>query len=161
MSKFDNGYSYGFGAIVFAAVLAAVVSSAGTYLLTSGKTPEIAVVDLQRVVVASKDVAALKSERDTQIQELKKMADAANKKLESIKDEAIKKKTSEKYLAEINSKKEEFDKIYASALQASDQKLNDVIKSVADKEDAEIVFNKASLVQGGTDITESVIDLVK
>ena len=89
------------------------------------------------------------------------MADDANAKIAKISDEAEKKKTSEKYLAEINAKKESFDQVYSSALQASDQKLNDIIKAVAEKEDLTVVINKNSIVQGGVDITESVIDMVK
>ena len=64
-------------------------------------------------------------------------------------------------MAEINAKKEGFDKVYASALQASDQKLSEIIKSVADKEDLKVVLNKNSVVDGGVDITDSVIDMVK
>ena len=89
------------------------------------------------------------------------MADDANAKIAKISDEEAKKKASEKYLAEINAKKESYDQVYASALQASDQKLNNVIKEVADKENISIVFNKNSLVQGGVDITDSVVDMVK
>ena len=64
-------------------------------------------------------------------------------------------------LAEINTKKEGFDKMYVSALQASDQKLNDIIKSVADKENLTVIISKGSVVNGGVDITDSVVDMVK
>ena len=89
------------------------------------------------------------------------MADEANEKIKAEADEEKKKKLSEQYLSEINSKKESYDKVYASALQASDDKLNNVINSVAEKEGLKVVFNKSSLVQGGIDITDSVIELVK
>ena len=130
-------------------------------MIVGGNEPNVAVVDIQRVVLASKDVSALKTERDNQIKDLQKMADDANAKIAKISDEEAKKKASEKYLAEINAKKESYDQVYASALQASDQKLNNVIKEVADKENISIVFNKNSLVQGGVDITDSVVDMVK
>ncbi len=159
MSRFDNSTNY--GAMFAVALIAAVVSSVATYAIAGGGDEKVAVIDLQRVVVASKDVVALKAERDAQIAELQKMADEANAEIGKIKNEEKKKEASEKYLAEINAKKAGYDKVYASALQASDQKLNDVIKSVADKEDATVVLNKAALVQGGVDITDSVVDLVK
>lgn len=159
MSRFDNSPNYGF--IFMIALIAAVISSAATKMISGSNEAKFAVVDVQRVVLASKDLAAIKTERDNQIKELQKMADDANTKLAKISDETAKKKESEKYLAEINAKKEGFDKVYASALQASDQKLSEIIKSVADKEDLKVVLNKNSVVDGGVDITDSVIDMVK
>ncbi len=159
MSRFDNSPNYGF--IFVIALIAAVISSAATKMISGSSEAKFAVVDVQRVVLASKDLAAIKTERDNQVKELQKMADDANAKLAKISDETAKKKESEKYLAEINAKKEGFDKVYASALQASDQKLNEIIKSVADKEDLKVVLNKNSVVDGGVDITDSVIDMVK
>lgn len=159
MSRFDNSPNYGF--IFMIALIAAVISSAATKMISGSNEAKFAVVDVQRVVLASKDLAAIKTERDNQVKELQKMADDANTKLAKISDETTKKKESEKYLAEINAKKEGFDKVYASALQASDQKLSEIIKSVADKEDLKVVLNKNSVVDGGIDITDSVIDMVK
>lgn len=159
MSRFDNSPNYGF--IFMIALIAAVISAAATKMISGSNEAKFAVVDVQRVVLASKDLAAIKTERDNQVKELQKMADDANTKLAKISDETAKKKESEKYLAEINAKKEGFDKVYASALQASDQKLNEIIKSVADKEDLKVILNKNSVVDGGVDITDSVIDMVK
>ena len=85
----------------------------------------------------------------------------ANAEIAKISDETAKKKASEKYLAEINAKKENYDKVYATALQASEEKLNNIIKEVADKEDMTVILNGTSVVQGGIDITDSVIDMVK
>ena len=159
MANENNGINYGVVALI--AVVAAVISSFVTYKAVADNSGKFAVVDVQRVVVSSRDIAALKIERDAQVAELKKMADSANVKIKAEKDEEAKKKLSEKYLSEINGKKDEFDKVYASALQASDRKLNDIINAVAEKEGLKVVFNKASLVTGGTDITEAVVEQVK
>ncbi len=161
MSKNDSENGINYGLIILMAILAAVVSSFVTYKATAGNAQRIAVVDLQRVIVASKDVAALKVTRDNQIQSLKMMADDANSKIKEEKDDEARKKLSEEYLARINMQKENYDKLYASALQASDQKLNDTIKAVAQKEGLNVVVNKASVIEGGIDITDSVVDLVK
>ncbi len=159
MSRFDNSPNYGL--IFFVVLLTAVITAAATRMLSNNSEPKFAVVDVQRVLSESKDVAALKTKRANQIAELQKMADDANAKLAKISDEDAKKKESEKYLAEINTKKEGFDKMYVSALQASDQKLNDIIKSVADKENLTVIISKGSVVNGGVDITDSVVDMVK
>lgn len=160
MSKYDNDNGINLFAIVITAVVAAFVSSFVTYKATSGNQ-KFAVVDVQRVVSSSRDVAALKIERDNQIRELKRMADNANEKIKAEEDEVKRQKLSEQYLGEINSRKEGYDKFYASALQASDQRLNEVINTVAQKEGLKVILNKSSVVNGGVDITDSVIELVK
>lgn len=159
MSRFDNSPNYGL--IFFVALVAAGISAGMTKMLSGKNEPQFAVVDLQRVVMVSKDVNALRTERDNQVKELQNMADKANAEIAKISDEAAKKKASEKYLAEINAKKENYDKVYATALQASEEKLNNIIKEVADKEDMTVILNGNSVVQGGIDITDSVIDMVK
>lgn len=160
MSGFENG-KINYGMVALIAVAAAVISSLVTYKAMAGKAANFAVVDVQRVVMASKDLVALNNERNAQIQNLRKMADEANVEINKEKKEDAKKKLSEKYLTEINTKKEAYDKEYAAALQASDQKLNGIINSVAKKEGLKIVFNKSSLVTGGVDITAAVIEQVR
>ena len=161
MSVNENEYGINYGLIILMAILAAVVSSFVTYKATAGNVQRVAVVDLQRVIVESKDVAALKGTRDSQIQALQKLADEANEKIKAETNEESRKAKSEQYLAVINNQKETFDKQYAAALQASDQKINDTIKAVAKKQGLSIIVDKASIIDGGIDITDSVIDLVK
>ncbi|MBP5352480.1 MAG: OmpH family outer membrane protein [Alphaproteobacteria bacterium] len=155
----NSNVNYGLVALV--AIIAAVISSLVTYKAVANKTVQFAVVDFQQVVMNSKDVAALRNERETQIQDLRRMADDANVKIKGESDEAKRKKLSEGYLAEINAKKAEYDRLYASSLQASDKKLNGIVQAVAEKEGLKVIFNKGALVQGGTDITDSVVEQVK
>jgi len=150
-----------FWAVLGLTILIAVIISVSICKLTSNKVEKFAVVDLQRIVVSAKEIAALKTERDAQIAELQKMAEEANAKIENEKDEKEKKKLSEQYLSEINKKKENFDRMYASALQASDKKLNEMIAEVAKKEGYSVVMNKSGIIAGGTDITEKVIEVVR
>jgi outer membrane protein len=146
---------------ILAVTVVLAIAVIGLFFKTKSLNTEFAYVDMQRVILLSKDLNALKNERDTQVQDLKKMADAANEKIKAETNEEAKKKLSEQYLAEINTKKDEYDRLYAAALQASDQKLNNIISSVAEKEGLSVVFNKAAVIKGGVDITDSVIDLVK
>lgn len=158
MFRFD--YNSNLVYMVITALFAAVASSLITYKATSSDK-QFAVVDLNVVLNSSRDLAALKNERDTQIADLKKMADSANEKIKAVSKEEDKKKLTQEYLEEINAKKADYDKIYASALQASDQKLTAIINSVAEKEGVSTVVNKAYVISGGIDITESVVDMVK
>lgn len=148
--------AYTFGAAVVAAALTSIV-----FCCFCCKNDGVGVIDIQRVVASSKDVATLRTNREAQINELKKMADEANAKIDEIKRDDEKKVATEKYLGEIQAKKNEFDNAYSTALQASDAKIQNIINSVAEKKDLDIVLNKTSVVSGGVDITEAVIDLVK
>lgn len=160
MSKLING-NVNYGLIALVVVATAVVSSLVTYKALANKASRFAVVDVQRVVMASKDLVALNNERNTQIQSLRKMADEANEQINKEKKEDDKKKLSEKFLNQINAKKAEYDKEYAAALQASDQKLNGIINAVAEKEGLKVILNKSSVVNGGVDITAAVIEQVR
>lgn len=150
-----------YGLVVLVAVAASVISSLVTYKAISADKMKFAVVDVQRVVLSSKEIAALSTERQAQVQELRKMADEANLKITAEEDPAAKKALSEAELAKINAKKDTFDKIHASGLQAADKRINDVINAVAEKEGLSVVFSKASLVNGGTDITDAVVEQVR
>ena len=150
-----------YGLVALVAIFAALISSLVTYKAMARNQSAIAVVDLERVVMASKDVASLRAERDNQMQDLQKMADDANSKINAEKKDDEKKKLSEKYLAEINSKKEAYDQAYATAIQASDKKISDIINAVAQKEGLNVVINKSYLINGGVDITDSVIEQVR
>lgn len=150
-----------YGLVVLVAIAASIISSLVTYKAISADKMKFAVVDVQRVVLSSKEIAALSAERQAQVQELKKMADEANLKITAEEDPAAKKALSESALATINAKKDTFDKIHASGLQAADKRINDVINAVAEKEGLNVVFSKASLVNGGTDITDAVVEQVR
>jgi Skp family chaperone for outer membrane proteins len=150
-----------YGLVILVAVAASVISSLVTYKAISADKMKFAVVDVQRVVLSSKEIAALSADRQAQVQELKKMADEANVKITAEQDPAAKKALSESALATINAKKEAFDKIHASGLQAADKRINDVINAVAEKEGLNVVFSKDSLVTGGTDITDAVVEQVR
>ena len=158
MNKLEN-VNYGMVALV--AVIAAVISSLVTYKAMNRRTSQFAVVDLQQIVAASKDVTALRIEREKQVQDLRKMADDANSKITSESDETKKKTLSEQYLAEINARKAEYDKLYAASLQASDKKLNEVVKEVAEQKGLTSVLSKSAVIDGGEDITNEVIKRIQ
>lgn len=149
-----------FACSVSSAVIVALLASFALFK-ASNSGDNFGVVDLQRVVAESKDVAALRASRSAQIAELKKMADDANAKIDEIKKDEEKKEATDKYLAEIQTAKKEFDNSYNSELQASDAKIQGVINAVAEKKGLSIVLSKTSVVSGGVDITEAVVDLVK
>ena len=155
----ENKVNYGLVALV--AIIGSVLGSLVTYKVMSTKTTGFAIVDLQRVVLSSKEIAALNAARQGQIQELKKMADDANEKIKEEKNEEAKRQLSQQYLNEINAKRDTYDRVHASGLQAADQTLNTVINKIAAEKGLSVIINKNAVVNGGTDITDAVVDAVK
>ncbi len=122
---------------------------------------EFAVIDLQKVVPASKDLNALRDERMKQVQDLQKMAETANEKIKAIENEEERKKASEDAVKEINAKKAEYDKTYQTTLEASNKKLEEIIKAVATEKGLNVILLKTVVLQGGQDITDAVIEKIK
>ena len=104
--------SMNYGLVVLVAVVAAIISSFVTYKAVAKNGMRFATVDINRVIAVSKDIAALRNERDSQIQELQKMAADANANIQKESDQKKKDELSKQYLSEINNKKEEFDKLW-------------------------------------------------
>ncbi len=157
----SNEKRMNYGLIFLVALVAAVLGSLVTYKTVCARKSAFAVVDLQRVVLSSKEIAALSTNRQQQLQELRKMADDANAKINAEKKEDAKKELSQKYLSEINAKKDVFDKAHAAGLQAAEQNLNKIIDEVAKSEGMSVVLIKSTVVTGGKDITDAVVELVK
>ena len=67
---------------------------------------EVAVVDDQKVVSASKQVNALKAEQKDKMEGLAAFVKKANEEVAAQKDEAKKKQLADKYTKELNTKKE-------------------------------------------------------
>ena len=103
----------------------------------------IAVVDLAKVVSASKEVENLKKEREEQVKVLKEIVDNANTKINDITDVKAKKQISEKYLANIEKRREQLDEAYDKNLKITDSKIQYKIKCVARQNGFENVFDKS------------------
>ena len=157
----SNENRMNYGLVFLVAVVAAVLGSLVTYKVVCANKASFAVVDLQRVVVSSKEIAALGNNRQQQLQELRKMADDANAKINAEKNENAKKELSQKFFSEINARKEVFDREHTSGLQAAEQNLNTIINDIAKAEGLTVVLNKSTVVNGGKDITNAVVDAVK
>lgn len=143
------------------AVIFAIWGALLTYKVYAGHSSDLAYVDIQRVVLSAKETAAVRDARQGQITTLQKMAEEANKKIDGEKDEAKKKELSAKYMEEIQAKKAEFDRQYASELQALDNNIKNKIQAVASKQGYNVVLSRNSFVQGGEDLTDAVVEMVR
>ncbi len=146
--------------IVFAAVLA--IGIANNSAFSSPANFKYAVVDVQQVVVASKQVQALKTEQNAKMRELSQFIQNANKQLQAETDATKKAALETKLNKELNTKKEAIDKNYAAKLKKIDA---DIAAAIAQKAKAGgydlVVAKGIVLYSTGTDITKEVITIVK
>lgn len=122
---------------------------------------KVAVVDVQKVVAASSQVKALKSEQQKKFQNLNAFVKTANDAVNKEKDATKKKALQEKYSKEYNSKRAAIQKDYASKLASIDKNISSVIANKAKQDNYNLVLAKGVVLSGGTDITAEVTKLIK
>ncbi len=122
---------------------------------------KIAVVDVPKVVNSSSQVAALKKEQQAKAQEIVKFVEKARKDVAATTDANKKKALEDKYNKELNKKKADMDKNYATKLSAIDTNISNKINEQAKAGNYNIVLAKGVVLYGGEDITDTIIKAVK
>ena len=120
---------------------------------------KVAVVDIQKIVVNSPQINALKTEQKNKISDMISFVEKAKSDLAKESDATKKKSLEEGYNKELNVKKDAIDREYARKLSAIDKSIDDVIKSKS--ADYDLVLIKSSVLKGGVDITSEVIKALK
>ncbi len=122
---------------------------------------KVAVVDVQRVVSSSKQIAALKKEQQTQMNELNALLDKARKEVAFASDEKNAKSLEAKYTKELNDKKATMDKNYATKLKQIDAAITKEVENKAKSNGYNLVLSKGTVLFGGVDITGEIIKTIK
>lgn len=121
----------------------------------------IAVVDVQKVVNSSPQVAALKKEQQTKAQEVVTFIEKARKDVIAQTDPKKKQALEEKYNKELKDRRAKIEKDYTTKLSAIDSKISSVITTEAKARNYDVVLAKGAVLYGGTDITDAVSKAVK
>ena len=123
---------------------------------------KIAIVDIVKVVEKSKTIKNLKIKRDNQVEEFKKMIDAANIKIMAETNSTLRQQKGNQYLSEINEKKKIFDNEYEADLDNVDKKINNIILNVAKQNGYDIILNKSdkSVVVGDNTALPDITNMV-
>jgi len=121
---------------------------------------KVAVVDVQKVVKNSKQVAALKAEQTKKVSDLTKFIETAKANIAKEKDATKKKALQDKYNKELTAKKNAIEKDYATKLLAIDKNISSIIKAKAKAGNYNLVLSKGVVLSGGDDITDAVASAV-
>ena len=122
---------------------------------------KIAVVDVQKVVASSRQVQDLKTEQQAKAQEVIAFVEKARKEVAETTDVNKKQALEDKYNKELNERREKIEKDYTRKLENIDKKISAVIADQAKAGNFDIVIAKGAVLYGGTDITDTVIKVVK
>ncbi|MDR1168897.1 MAG: OmpH family outer membrane protein [Heliobacteriaceae bacterium] len=137
------------------------VSVANVAMSDAPASYKVAVVDVQKVVNSSSQVAALKKEQEAKSKELVAFVEKARKDVAAQADAKKKQDLETKYNKELNDKKAAMDKNYAAKLQAIDTSISKQIDAQAKTGQYDLILAKGVVLSGGIDITDTITKLVK
>lgn len=122
---------------------------------------KIAVIDINKVVEQSKDVKALQQAQQQKSQELQKWVESVKAEVAKADNKQKKDELTKKYDAEFMAKYQALQKEYSEAVQKLEAEITKTIENKAKADGYRIVLAKSTVLTGGKDITDEVIELVK
>jgi Skp family chaperone for outer membrane proteins len=122
---------------------------------------KVATVDVQRVVASSKQVNALRAERQKQIEGLEAFVKKAREDVAKETNERRRATLEEQRNKELNDRKNKIDQDYAKKLADIDTSITKVINDQAKKDGFDLVLAKGVVLSGGVDITDAIARAVR
>lgn len=122
---------------------------------------KVAVVDIQKIVESSPEIAVLRADRKSKLDELGKFVESARTAVAKETAAAKKKALEEGYNKELNLKKADIDKDYATKLTTIDKNITAIIKAKSKELTFDLVLTTSSVLDGGVNITDEIIKSLK
>ena len=122
---------------------------------------KVAYVNVGKLLSASKVLKSAEETRAKQTQNMLKWYDTASADIKKQSTAAGKQTLIKKYEEQLTQKKKSIRDDYAKKVNQVDNQLSEAVNQKAKAMGYDLVFRKDSLLFGGTDITASVLPLVK
>ncbi|MBQ8847762.1 MAG: OmpH family outer membrane protein [Candidatus Gastranaerophilales bacterium] len=122
---------------------------------------KVAYVNVGKLLASSKSIKAAEDARAKQTQDMLKWYDTASADIAKQQSAAGKQALIKKYEAQLTAKKKSIKDAYAKKINEVDTQLDNAIKTKAKAMGYDLVFRSDALLFGGTDITSSILPLVK
>lgn len=129
--------------------------------ISNAYAPSVAVVNVDKVLNSSSQVATLKKNQEKKAVELKNWLKNAQADVDKQTTPQAKQATRVKYEKELAAKREANNKEFTTQLAAIDKSVTDTISKYAKSKGYPIVIAKSVVIYGGNDITNEVAKLVK
>ncbi len=121
----------------------------------------VAVVDVSQLLSHSPDVQELKRIQDKETEELNTLISKAQNEILNTTDKDVVLKKEAEYRQQIEAKRSNMEKQYASKLEEVNKKIRKIISTEAQKENYNLVLPVGMVISGGEDITENVVKTMK
>jgi Skp family chaperone for outer membrane proteins len=121
----------------------------------------VAVVDVSQLLSHSPDVQELKRIQDKETEELNTLISKAQNEILNTTDKDVVLKKEAEYRQQIEVKRSNMEKQYASKLEEVNKKIRKIISTEAQKENYNLVLPVGMVISGGEDITENVVKTMK
>lgn len=123
----------------------------------SCSTPKVATVNAQMVVARSQAIRLLQQEQQDQYDSMQNWLQESNKQLKKETSKDKRKELLAKLQAEFSQKQIAMQQQYLAKTQKIEDDIIAIIKDIANQKGYKVVMDKASVIVGGTDITDEVI----
>ena len=143
---------------VLALSIISAIFSSSAFAVTEQR---IAVIDINKVVLASPQVKALSKSQSLKAEEIKKFVKSVQENISKQKDENVKKELITKYEKELTAKKEANANEYNTKLKELDKNIKEVIAQKAKSMGYTMVIVKNTVISSSDDITQEVIKVIK
>ena len=145
--------------IVIAAVAGAVVAVAACCFICCShcNKQKVAVVDVQKIVEHSKDVAAFNEDMQNKKLELQKWLDESGKEVEKVKEKDMREKLIAQYRQEFTQKYQELQNEELVRTQELNNQITKVVEEAGKKAGYDHVFAAGVVIYGAQDITDVVL----
>ena len=121
----------------------------------------IAVVDVNKVVIQSKQVQELKAEQEARVRELNQWLANVKADVESRATNEEKQALVAEYNKQFAQRQNEIKAKYTEKLQAIEKNISELIAKSAEEKGYDIVLSKYITLYGGDDITEEIMEIVE
>ena len=121
----------------------------------------IAVVDVNKVVIQSKQVQELKTEQEARVRELNQWLANVKADVESRATNEEKQALVAEYNKQFAQRQNEIKAKYTEQLQAIEKNISELIAKSAEEKGYDIVLSKYITLYGGDDITEEIMEIVE
>lgn len=115
-------------------------------------------IDVNYIVNNSKQTQALKQKQDALTVELQKYGITEKEKMMNSKTSMSKQDMEKELIKKVSLKKDDLEKQYRDDFVSLQQKIKTSVAQVENKKHVVLVFTKDSLVTGGVDLTQDVIN---
>ena len=121
----------------------------------------IATIDVARIAAGSSALAELNQKQQADMMELQKWVKEAQAEVKKQKSKQQRDELAKKFDEELMQKQQALQKEYGAALKNIDTEVSNIIKKKANSKGYNVVLTKDSVVVGGTEITDDILELVK